>query len=180
MNFIAHDKAYCLYPRGTFKERCSLKVPLNALSAPGVAGFDLPAFERNGWTILTASNDDMLNDPKSAFAPGLRRVGDSKCWVIPVLPKLDDQSPESLVETNTWKLRHYARREPEMKIRSLLAAPNLRFHYTVGDAALEDYLSIKFHDEDDADGEKYVWFECTKIALLKTCAASSMAIYKRW
>jgi hypothetical protein len=79
-----------------------------------------------------------LMDRKSAFAPGQwRHVGDSKCWTIPLYPKLD--LSKASVESNTWRLDFDSEMIPTMSFKILLT-DCLRFSYLVVDAELAQYL----------------------------------------
>lgn len=97
MNFIAYDKAYSLYPKRTFITRQSLVLTDRILQSENA----LQKYETRGWVIVYAAKK-MVNDSKSRFGAKTRQVGDSKCWTIPILPKLD--LPLSTVEGNTWTL----------------------------------------------------------------------------
>jgi len=148
MNFITHDKAYCLYPLGTLQER-------RAVITTGLSENDpvMHKYAARGWTMISHTTPDMM-DEHSAFAPGTRRVGDSRCWTLPILPILDYSKPtRNMVEANTWKLRHFAAQEPEIHFK-VLVGPDLEHTYLVADSRLQDYLSLTFNDDEISPEEE--------------------------
>lgn len=78
-----------------------------------------------------------ITNRRAAFAPGKRYVGDSKCWTIPLYPKLD--LSEGFVESNTWMLNYNSKMVPIMSFKILLTNC-LRYSYLVVDDALAEYL----------------------------------------
>lgn len=140
MNLITHEKAYSLYPRGTFKERRSLAVyqEKNAEAIYKKATkIARDKYVARGWTLVEALTRDEMADPTSAFFPGSRYVGDSKCWTIPILPKLD--RPEDYIEMNSWNLQYKSLNHAEMSYK-VLAASSLRYNYLVKDQHLMRYI----------------------------------------
>jgi len=145
MNLISHEKAYSLFPRGTFGERRSL-----ILHREGSGGVAAEAarnkYVARGWEMVGELTQDEIADPTSAFSAGSRYVGDAKCWTIPILPKL--QLPEGYIETNSWNLLYNRAGDIEMGFTSLIA-PTLRYRYLVKDVPLQRYiLPALFKDED--------------------------------
>jgi hypothetical protein len=148
MNLISHEKAYSLYPRGTFKERRALAVYREGTNEEA-AKIARDKYVARGWTLVKALTQDEMADPTSAFSPGSRYVGDSKCWTIPILPKLD--LPEGYIEMNSWKLRYDEDNQAETSY-TVLTASALRYNYLVKDRALPRYilptLFAKFRGEE--------------------------------
>lgn len=100
MNLITHNKAYSIFPHETFEQRRSLIHVRDAESALKARS----KYETRGWRFITEIDDDEVQNLKSAFAPGSRHLGDSKCWTIPLHPELD-YSPKYW-EANCWGLRY--------------------------------------------------------------------------
>ena len=146
MNFITYDKAYSLYPQGTFVTRQSL---ITQLPSSRFIEYQraFKKYETRGWEVLTCTADILR---KSPFGDELRRVGDSDCWIIPILPKLD--LPPSTVEANSWTLhlRRGTVSEPEFHVVAS-DMPRWRFCYTVAQPLLP-YLRDKVKKKgSDAD-----------------------------
>ncbi|CAA7267482.1 unnamed protein product [Cyclocybe aegerita] len=138
MNFITYDKAFSLYPQGTFNERRSLAY------LPTIQGRKevYEKYTDRGWKIVKNGWWRECDDPNSAFAIGLRRVGDAHCWTVPLSPKLD--LPESTMEGNTWCLDGNIETEtPEMVFR-FFKSPILSTRYLVGTRELEEGISSCF------------------------------------
>lgn len=136
MNLITHEKAYSLYPRGTFKERRSLAL-YREDSNEEAAKIGRDKYVARGWTLVEELTQDEMADPTSAFSSGSRFVGDSKCWTIPILPKLD--LPASYIEMNSWNLRYSSVNDAEMSY-TVLTAATLRFNYLVKDVPLQRFI----------------------------------------
>lgn len=128
MNFITYERAYSLYPRGTFGDRQSLATNI---AMRGVMNYrDERAYQKykaRGWKIYIQPTMKMFEASHSAFAPSPRQVGDSKCWTIPISPKLD--FPPSAIEGNTWALQ-YDDFMPRISF-SVLTSHQLGVSYTV-------------------------------------------------
>jgi len=144
MNLISHEKAYSLYPRGTFNERRSLILP----KEDGNKEKSRVAREKyiaRGWNMVQALTPDEIQDPTSAFSAGGRYVGDSKCWTIPIFPEL--QLPEGYIETNSWNLVYDHRRTNNASISfSNLIDPLLQHSYLVKDKSLKRYIPKLLND----------------------------------
>ena len=100
MNVITYNKAYSIYPRVTFIERRSLVYNRTEKSFEACH-----KYEGHGWKqveYLEAAN--LINN--SSFARGPCHLGDSKCWTIDLLPKIDPRG--DFMDSNTWNL-HYVR-----------------------------------------------------------------------
>jgi hypothetical protein len=137
MNFITYEKAYALYPRATFAARKSLVT--SVFSRPSHAHQlsterALEKYKARGWQIHRRMTKEMITEDSANFSTGLRRVGDSKCWTMSILPKLDFLP--STIEANTWKLDHNQFLNHNRFLGSAMkfvsySEPHLRFIYTV-------------------------------------------------
>ena len=130
MNFITYEKAYALYPGATFSARKSLVT--SVISRPSHAHQHstdraLEKYKARGWQIIRRMTKELITEDSANFPTGLRRVGDSKCWTMTILPKLD--FPPSTIEANTWKLDHDRFLGSAMKFATF-SEPQLRFNYT--------------------------------------------------
>jgi len=154
MNVISHEKAYSLYPRGTFNERRSLVLPRQDENEERSRAAREKYIAR-GWNMVQALTRDEILDPTSAFFPGGRYVGDSKCWTIPILPKL--QLPEGYIGTNSWDLNHNTWADNADISFTYLVDPLLRHSYLVKETSLRRYIlprllkDVKGEDEYDDD-----------------------------
>ncbi|PPQ91333.1 hypothetical protein CVT25_003773, partial [Psilocybe cyanescens] len=152
MNIITHEKAYSLYPRGTFDERRSLLyLPLRndrrLLSAA-------TKYAARGWQIVHKISKDESNNPRSAFSHGKRYLGDGKCWTLPIFPKLD--FPPSNIEANSWALLYDADLVPNMA-STVFTSPKLRYGYLIADEPLRNYIScLSIALDEKFEGEQYV------------------------
>jgi len=90
-----------LFAQGTFKERHSLVYSKEGVGEE-VAKVARDKYVARGWEMVKTLTEDEIIDPTSAFDAGSHYVGDSKCWTIPIFPKL--QLPEGYIETNSWKV----------------------------------------------------------------------------
>lgn len=134
MNIITHDTAYSLYPHGTFEQKRSLIISTEGSKQDAAR----TKYVARGWKMVKDLTLEEAMNPKSAFAQGDRYVGDSKCWKIPILPRLD--LPESFMETNTWKLTYRNNLESAMSFK-ILVIDSLRYSYLVVDKSLQEYLT---------------------------------------
>ena len=132
MNVITHEAAYSLFPYATFEEKRSLIIRDGFKQNSAHA-----KYAGRGWEMVRRLSRAEVNDTVSAFAPGPRHLGDSKCWKIPILPKLD--LPESTIEVNTWKLKHKNWGQGVVSFKIILA-DCLRYSYVVVDKSMKDYL----------------------------------------
>ncbi len=129
MNFITYEKAYSLYPGATFAARKSLVTGVTARPGhPSQLATEraLRKYKTRGWELYRRITKE------TRFPSGLRRVGDSKCWTMSILPKFD--FPPSTIEANTWKLDHYHHwhDDKSSRIKFLkISKPHLRFDYAV-------------------------------------------------
>ncbi|KAJ3510693.1 hypothetical protein NLJ89_g4533 [Agrocybe chaxingu] len=135
MNFITYDKAISLYPQATFDQRRALACHPNWQGRREAYA----KYRSRGWKIIKNAWRLEAEDPESPFALGIRRVGDSKCWTVPICPKLE--FPESTMEANTWYLeRHWDTRGPEMAF-SVFKSPILASRYLVANFEIEGVIS---------------------------------------
>jgi len=126
MNFITYEKAYSLYPRGTFGDRQSLVMTNVAMHRVENYERAYQKYNTRGWTICRQPTMKMIE--ASHFAPSPRQVGDSKCWTIPISPKVD--FPPSDIEGNTWALQYDDFIMPQISF-SVLTSHQLGLDYTV-------------------------------------------------
>ncbi|KDR77631.1 hypothetical protein GALMADRAFT_119757 [Galerina marginata CBS 339.88] len=134
MNVITHDMAYSLYPHATFEERRSLIISTEGSKQDHARA----KYAKRGWSLIERPSLDETKRPVSDFATGLRYVGDSRCWKIPILPEMD--IPSSFIESNSWQLTYNESLEGVMSF-SILLTDNLRYSYLVVDKETQDYLS---------------------------------------
>ena len=162
MNFITHEKAYSLYPRATFEERRSLKF-LHGSAARDKA---YTKYAERGWKMLDGIAGEDFHDLNSSLARGSRRVGDSKTWTIPILPKIGTSFPEGLTETNSWSLRYDHNLKPCLDF-CLLISPQLQYCYLVlGQSLIDEIWKIPvLRKETRREGEEYV-FPCLSLIFM--------------
>ncbi|OCH90000.1 hypothetical protein OBBRIDRAFT_693748, partial [Obba rivulosa] len=79
MNVIAYDKAYSLYPRATFEDRCSL------VCRPEGPQQDvaLAKYEARGWKMHSLPFF-LRHNHRHAFRLGPRSISDADSWAIPL------------------------------------------------------------------------------------------------
>ncbi|KAH9480060.1 hypothetical protein JR316_0006657 [Psilocybe cubensis] len=143
MNIITHEKAYSLYPRGTFDERRSLlNLPLKSERLQVAT----TKYSARGWKIVSKISTEEFENPRSAFSHGLRYIGDGKCWTLSILPKLN--LPDSTIETNSWVHLYDSDLVPTMSA-TVFVSGRLRYGYLIGDEPLRRYVS---HVSDAFDG----------------------------
>jgi len=135
MNIITHEKAYALYPKATLEEWRSLMYSTEGLKQDTAR----EKYRKRGWSMIERLTAEELKDPASAFAPGHRYLGDSKCWTIPLPSPPGLDLPEGLIEMNTWALKYDADLIPIMSFRVLLTSC-LNYSYLVVDEELAKYI----------------------------------------
>jgi hypothetical protein len=152
MNLITHERAYSLYPHATFEEGRSLVISTEGSKQESAR----KKYTERGWTMVETGQDEDVRNARSDFTPCRRHIGDSRCWTIPVLPKLD--LPEDFMATNTWELKYdpvvelefeasgdtfsmksVSTVQPVLKF-TILRSENLRFSYLVVDKSVQDFL----------------------------------------
>ncbi|KAI0323130.1 hypothetical protein GY45DRAFT_1212045, partial [Cubamyces sp. BRFM 1775] len=81
MNVMSYEFAYCLFPRATLEERCTL---LNRSSHDGERRIEgMQKYRGRGFRVIESLGwDEFLADSPFSFA--LRWVGDSHSWTIPL------------------------------------------------------------------------------------------------
>ncbi|RDB26109.1 hypothetical protein Hypma_006894 [Hypsizygus marmoreus] len=96
MNIITHRAAFSLFPFATFVEKRSLRKPIDSLRQMDAED----KWASRGWSFPSGIETSEATDPKSEFCQGFRRVGDHKCWVIPLraIPGL----PRDTATFNSW------------------------------------------------------------------------------
>jgi len=93
MNIISHSHAYSLYPHATFQDRISIHTPTFT------TGRDKhkrarEEYARRGWEMAPTPSALTYLRSNSEFRNGMRCVGDSKCWIIPLEPLYE---PDELI-----------------------------------------------------------------------------------
>jgi len=156
MNLITHERAYSLYPHATFEERRSLVISTEGSKQESAR----KKYEERGWVMVKNGQDEDTRNVASDFTQCRRYIGDSRCWTVPVLPKLD--LPEDFMATNTWELKYRSNVEdipgdfptdPSMPFDvkltgsvepvmnfTILRLASLRFSYLV-DKSVQEYLT---------------------------------------
>lgn len=103
VNIITWDKAYCMFPNITFIDR-----RMYFLHDPDEAmGQILNKYSSNGWrTSDWADYDQITGCTKPGICEGLRRIGDSATWIIPLnLYKIrPPECPVSVLESCTFQI----------------------------------------------------------------------------
>jgi len=155
MNLITHERAYSLYPHATFEEGRSLVISTEGSKQESAR----KKYAERGWTMVKTGQDEDIQHARSDFTPCRRHIGDSRCWTIPILPKLD--LPEDLMATNTWELKYgpvveledagnqFANPNANLKLAGrvepvlnfmILQLENLRYSYLVVDESVQNFL----------------------------------------
>ncbi|KAF5315275.1 hypothetical protein D9619_007568 [Psilocybe cf. subviscida] len=113
MNFITHEKAYCLFPRATLVERRALTY-LNRTIGHESNRNAYVKWTARGFQLGDCLTQAEFDDPGSAFAPGMRFVGDSKRLVFPIHFLREDFTgqKEGTVEVNSFALEYNGTLEP--------------------------------------------------------------------
>lgn len=161
MNLITHERAYSLYPHATFEEHRSLVISTEGSKQEKAR----KKYCERGWTMVKTVQDEDIRNARSDFTHARRYIGDSRCWTLPILPKVDlpVKVSEDFMETNTWELKYSpvvkfevpgqvtvfddpnvnvksaGRVEPVMSF-TILRLENLRFSYLVVDKSVQDFL----------------------------------------
>jgi len=79
MNIITHEKAYSLFPRGSFEERRSLMISTEGSKQDAARA----KYVSRGWTMVERLTEaELALKDKSAFSSAKRYVGDTQCWTI--------------------------------------------------------------------------------------------------
>ncbi|KAF9456065.1 hypothetical protein BDZ94DRAFT_1276577 [Collybia nuda] len=160
MNIISHNTAYAFYPLATFEQRRSL------ICATEGSKQDIARrkYISRGWTMEPALARWELLDRYSDFRCGNRWVGDSSCWTIEILPKMDFAC--DFVNSNTWEHTYSDELEARMDFM-ILHTPTLRYSYIIADDDVVQFLlnafSIKCTEGRyfDSDINKLIGAYCT-------------------
>ena len=131
MNLITYDKAYSIFPRETFEDRCSLKFGNDSDNDDDSAIKSRAKYEERGWTFVDERELWALQVRYrySPFAEGIRRLGDSRCWSISLHP--EQRRGRSLWESNSWKVMHSALSGPTNSWALLDNPRTLHFSYLI-------------------------------------------------
>jgi hypothetical protein len=137
MNLITHNKAYSIFPRATFKDRCSLMFESKVRDSMVKAR---DKYEKRGWTFVEGY-EIQQHDPLSGFRKGIRRLGDSKCWSISLDANQD--RTRSDWDLNSWKLMYAGNNFTPVNIWVLFDYPSIfRFTY------LMNHTLVRRHRKD--------------------------------
>ncbi|KAJ3530464.1 hypothetical protein NM688_g7704 [Phlebia brevispora] len=126
LNVISHDMAYCLYPRATLEDRCSLLLRPDEILDPIV----MNKYVNRGFQFAICAREE-----DAAFLPGqLRWLGDKYCWRIPVNTSAIATVPEPDTLTNSsWRLVNTPRAKMEFDV---LSSPGFQNVYIAGDSTV--------------------------------------------
>lgn len=112
MNVISLEKAYSLYPKATFEERCSL---ICASDGPKQEPA-MEKYEQRGWKMIRDAPSDDLQSDFHFLCDSFRWMGDHHCWTIQLdVTGISDRlrpnaaSPRLLhdpVAASSWMLDH--------------------------------------------------------------------------
>ncbi|KAF9554320.1 hypothetical protein CPC08DRAFT_713005 [Agrocybe pediades] len=141
MNILTYDKAYAFFPHATFDEHKSLvNLPSNARWRRRYVrrSAAIGRYKERGWEPVYNITRQEYEDPKSMFAHGVRRVGDAKCWTIPLFPKLD--LPEGSIQTSSWSLYYDKRLEPRISF-GVFYWKRLKFSHLFADELLSRHIA---------------------------------------
>ncbi|KAF9034346.1 hypothetical protein BJ165DRAFT_676617 [Panaeolus papilionaceus] len=193
MNFITHEKAYSLYPWGTFEERWSLIHRRDNYHHP--TPDVIAKYARRGWAML--SRVPPHSDQHLKFVAEKRRlVGDRYCWTITLdhaRPDSDTDSSAgaitviwgkptmSLVEANSWML---APQQPTNYAKFscfYLTSANLKFRYIVADDVMRVFLRKAWKSNGNVgQGDREVAYKDAKLrAMIWRRFAKDLAVKKQ-
>lgn len=144
MNIITHECAYSLYPDLTFIERISLfNSPIHSDEKEKAA----IKYEERGWLCVPAAHQSFVDDSRHSLFPGLRSVGDDKCWKVYLYPKQQKKAGIS-IDLNTWSQSFDEDLKPTISF-SITNAVHLNLDFIVGNtvgSALIHRLDARFAD----------------------------------
>ncbi|KAJ3527305.1 hypothetical protein NM688_g8146 [Phlebia brevispora] len=175
LNIVTYNMAFCLYPRATLGDRCSLVLRSDEVLDPSV----MRKYVKRGFQFAISTRQEDV-----AFLPGqLRWLGDSHCWTIPLNASMINVVTEADSLTNSsWRLID----APRVRIEfDTLTGPGFRDVYVVGDptiraiftafllfsnALLENGISYDF----DLEFRRFCnfWFLTQSFADLSLCSKS--------
>ncbi|PPQ85052.1 hypothetical protein CVT25_010274 [Psilocybe cyanescens] len=119
MNIITHEKAYSLYPRGTFDGRRSLLY--HSLKNDHQLLVATAKLATRRWQIVHKISRDEFANPRT----------------LPILPELN--LPASNMEANSWALSYDADLVPNMTA-TLFVSTKLCYGYLIADELLQKYV----------------------------------------
>lgn len=129
MNVITHECAYSLYPDLTFIDRISLfNSPIHS-EERDKAG---KKYEERGWLCVPAAHPSFVTDSRHSLFPGLRSVGDDKCWKVYLYPKQQKKTGVS-IDLNSWSQFYDDDLKPTISF-SVVTAHHLNLDFVVGNA----------------------------------------------
>ncbi|KAF9553217.1 hypothetical protein CPC08DRAFT_822453 [Agrocybe pediades] len=153
MNVITHDRAYAVFPRATFDEhKTMINLPASARRGSHRAREELALekYKQRGWEIISSISPTEFQDPKFMFSHGTRRLGDSKCWTIPLNPKLG--LPERCMETSSWALHYDENLQPKISF-AIFSWKRLKFSHLFVDELLRRYIE---YVADEIERNKFI------------------------
>ncbi|KAI0323629.1 hypothetical protein GY45DRAFT_1264285, partial [Cubamyces sp. BRFM 1775] len=158
MNAISYEKAYCLYPRATLEDRCSLL----SWSSQGRAkrrAEGIQKYSARGFRMLTLPDWD-VHTPNRSFPSITRWFGDCHAWTISL--SLNGITPPPPYNVYTTPRLHdpaaltsfLMRWDPVdgaiMSFR-VVKVPILRFYFVASDVAAVNYLTSLLLQKDEED-----------------------------
>ncbi|KAF9523241.1 hypothetical protein CPB83DRAFT_878066 [Crepidotus variabilis] len=138
MNVITHEQAYAFYPKATFIDHRSLKYSCLDVDRSEVHN----KYADRGWTMIDRLNKCELETSNSEFTVGARHVGDSFCWTIDLLPKMN--LPEAHIEINSWELN--CQWDLSMSVWHL-SKEKLCFSYLIADYETYNFIGLSLYPE---------------------------------
>lgn len=139
VNLITHDAAYCLYPRGTLIKKVTLAQPYSLSPVMPAA---LEKYSRRGWDVIHHLPLAEAFGVNASFPFGLRHVGDSLTWKIPLEPLMMDAP--SLIENNSWTVSYDCHMVPYVSA-TLFRAQDLKFSYLLPPDECREVLVEKYN-----------------------------------
>lgn len=164
MNVISYENAISFFPRETLDKRRSL---ICATAGPRQEAAREKYIAR-GWEMLRYLFPDDEVNTGSAFCLHKRRIGDRRCWTIP-LPLQGVIVPPPLrphkmaihhdnLAVNSWRMHTYERLDEVGITFNILSSPILHHSYTVEDDAFEKWIVHKLKMAEDASYQNSLIF----------------------
>lgn len=127
MNIITYECAYSFYPDLTFIDRLSLFNNPIRKEEKEKAG---KKYEDRGWLCVPSAHPSSVEDTQHLLFPGLRSVGDDRCWKVYLYPK-QVRSKNVMINLNTWSLSFNNALEPTLSF-SIIASSAFNTELLVG------------------------------------------------
>lgn len=153
LNVLSYSKAYCLYPIATFVERRNLVISGSAYRDNTLA---LRKYKRRGWSLERKLTGEEAFAPDSPFATGIRYLGDSLCWTIPLYPPKELPPSSSYnIECNRWMV--YTGASLSFRISAIIfVSPRLKHGYIFSPCMHLREVADRFRKLKSANGDM-VW-----------------------